>query len=161
ALSAVLIPDPPALATPSLLRLLARSGKPFDLLYAGDRMWPTVRHGERFPALPVADRPARTGEVVVACPGGIPDLLRVVRADAGAFTLRGDADPHESFNVPAEAVLARASLGERGATGAARTLRRVLLDLREAARGRPDPRPDPALTVQAKYDAQAPFYSAA
>jgi hypothetical protein len=45
-LSSVDLSDPPSFATPVLIRLFARAPEGLALRYAGDRMWPAVRHGQ-------------------------------------------------------------------------------------------------------------------
>src|SRR5262249_57315937 len=82
--SAVFVADPTALATPTLLALLLKGGSPVTLIYAGDRMEPAIRHGQRVVVDPVrgGEAPA-SGAVVLARLGGIPDLLRVEGASGG------------------------------------------------------------------------------
>ena len=42
---------------------------------AGDRMSPALRHGESLPLRPVPEGPIAPGTVVLAVPGGVPDVL--------------------------------------------------------------------------------------
>lgn len=160
-LSSVFVPDPPSLATPAVLRLMLRAGTSIELLYAGDRMWPTLRHGQivRVDPLGANEAPA-VGSVVLACPSGIPDMLRIESNHGELFRLRGDSDPEAAFDVPRANLLARLRGPARRRTAAARSVVRLLLDLRDAVRGRIDPVDDPARTVLSKYEAQAPFYAA-
>ena len=158
-LSAILLSDPPTFAPPFLLRRLLARGGSAELIYAGDRMWPAVRHGEKIRAQPLdKDVAPLPGEVVLACPLGIPDLLRVRDVEGDRVRLAGDADPAGPIEVSRDDVIARAGLPRRRVGAIRRTAARVLLDLREAWRGRTDAA-DPADTVRLKYDEQAPFYA--
>ncbi len=139
--------------------MLLRAG-PAPLLHVGDRMWPAIRDGETVVVRTLGDDPLARGEVVLCCPGGIPDLLRVEHEGPGGVVLRADADPGPADVLPAEEILGRASLSRERPRGLARIVRRVVLDVREAVRGCPDAGGDAAETVRAKYDAQEPFYSA-
>jgi SAM-dependent methyltransferase len=158
-LSTVLIAEPRCWATDALLRLLLRSTGQARVLYAGDRMWPALRHGQ-----PVVVRAVRTapapGAVVLALPDGLPDLLRVVAVDGSRIALAADADPGTVVELPVDAVLAVAVGGERRGPRAPRLLR-MALDLDEAWCGTQDAAAsdDPATTVRAKYDDQAPHYA--
>lgn len=158
--SAVFVADPTALATRSLLSLLLRGGSPVSVIYAGDRMEPAIPHGGRVVVDPArAVPPAGPGAVVLALPGGIPDLLRVESVGTGSWRLRADADDAPGIELAADALLGVARLPSRRIGARARRARRMRLDLHEALSGRPDPAPDPADTVRDKYDAQAPFYA--
>ena len=112
-LSALLLVDPPAFATPLLLRTLLAGGRPVELVYAGDRMWPAVAHGQVIRACPLGGEGPAAGDAVVACPGGIPELLRVEGADGDRLRLRGDSDPAGPTLVARDEVLARAPLPAR------------------------------------------------
>jgi len=46
-LSALFLPDPPLLAPAGILRRLLNGGRRIELIYAGDRMFPSIRDGER------------------------------------------------------------------------------------------------------------------
>lgn len=174
--SAVFLADPPSRAMPAMLRLLLRGGSPLQILYAGDRMWPAISDGARLVVTPLAGTaptgpgdpppglgapPPGPGDIVLACPGGIPDLLRIVDVSGEVIRLAADADASPPVHVRREDLLGVTHLPEsrsrRG--GGWRAGRRLVLDLREAVAGRPDPAPDPAQTVRSKYDAQAPFYA--
>jgi SAM-dependent methyltransferase len=165
--SALIVPDPPSLATPALLRLLLRAGGPIELLYAGDRMWPAVRHGQRvvvealgkMGAAGFPDGGLLAHAAVVASPSGYPDLFRAEILDDGRIRLRGDSDPGEAVDVSREILIARASLPCCRMSPTRRALRRIALDLREAVTGREDSDADPAGSVRLKYEIQAPFYA--
>lgn len=158
--SVLLLPDaPPSFAHPAVLRMLLASGDPLELLYAGDRMWPTVRHGQRVTVEAMGTERPTVGAVVLGCPSHIPDLFRIARLSGSTLLVRGDADPHESFSLEPGELLGRARLPIQRVTGSARALRRLWLDLREAWSGEPDTPTDPSGTVRSKYDAQAPFYA--
>ncbi len=157
--STTLIRDPPCFATSTLLRMLLSDSGPLDLIYAGDRMWPSVEHGSTFQA--VLPNPERlgTGSCVVALVGGIPELLRIDGISGDSFTLAGDADPGTVVEVGVDAIVAAALLPKARSGPLTRNLRRLMLDLSEAWSGRPDPSQDPAATVLDKYESQAVFYS--
>jgi SAM-dependent methyltransferase len=158
--SAVFVADPTGLATPSVLALLLRAGAPVALIYAGDRMEPAIRHGQRILVDPARGAaPPPPGAVVLAVPGGIPDLLRVESVSGGLYRLTADADAATAVELREDAILGIAQLPSRRLGARARRARRLRIDLREALTGRPDPAPDPADTVRRKYDAQAPFYA--
>src|SRR5262249_34419100 len=99
--SAVFVADPTALATPTLLALLLKGGSPVTLIYAGDRMEPAIRHGQRVVVDPVrgGEAPA-SGAVVLARLGGIPDLLRVEGASGGSCRLTADAEEAAEVDCP-------------------------------------------------------------
>jgi SAM-dependent methyltransferase len=128
-----------------------------EVVYAGDRMWPAIRHGDALVVSPISETQPGNGDVVLAMDGGIPDVMRFASA-GGAIALAGDADPG-----PPRPVTSRDLLGciDRASSRRPRNRRmlRTLLDLREAAAARPDATgDDPALTVLAKYDDQAVHY---
>jgi len=158
-LSTLLLTDPPCLATPLLLRFVLGADGSAELLYAGDRMWPAVAHGERLIVTPPDDDDVQPGAVVVVCPGGIPDLLRVTSRSNGELKLAADADPDLQETAPSDEVLgvARLARQRRGPFNA--RARRLALDLREAWTAAPDPADDPASTVREKYDEQADAYA--
>lgn len=158
-LSAVLLSDPRVYATPHLLRLMMGASGSAKVVYAGDRMWPAVHDQASIVVDRIAAADARPGDVLLASPGGIPDLLRLEGMRAGRLVLRGDADPLETFEAGTEEVLGRARLGRRRATRHGRALRRTALDLREAALRGVGRAADPAESIRRKYDAQAPFYA--
>jgi SAM-dependent methyltransferase len=158
-LSTILIADPPCFATESLLKILLAAGNPVRVMYGGDRMWPAVEQGSSFDILAADPTALRRGDPVVACPEGIPDLLRIDRRDGERILLAADADEGPAVSVAPEALVARAALERRRVSRPGRRLRRALLELTEAWGRRPDPAADPAATVLDKYDAQAPFYA--
>lgn len=161
-MSAVLVPDPPVYATPGLLRLLFRKGPGVELIYAGDRMWPAIRHGQRFRADPVVSGapPPPAGSVVLALSSGIPDLFRIESASGNALRVGLDSDANGSLELAAGDLLAVVRAPRRQSRRAGKNLRRLFLDLREAVSGGPEVADDPSDTVRSKYDAQAPFYAA-
>src|SRR2546425_13054272 len=122
-LSALVLPDPPVFLTPNLLRLLLQKGEATEIIYAGDRMVPALRHGAKVRLQRLEEAP-RLGEAVVACPSGIPDLLRVTSMSKAMIELRGDADPSEVLSVSREALLASARLPEEVPGQLLRFLRR-------------------------------------
>jgi len=159
-LSTVLLFEPRVLATPRVLQMLLGAEGEVALFYAGDGMWPAVRHGQRLVAEPVGGEPLRRGESVIACPAGVPDVLRVTGpSDPALVRVVADADPREAATLERSLVLARLRLPVRSTTPRVRELRRLLLDLGEATHRLPDAASDPADTVQAKYEMQAPFYA--
>jgi SAM-dependent methyltransferase len=124
-------------------------------------MWPALGHGQSFHvhALGAGEAP-QVGEAVLACPGGIPDLLRVVARFPRDLRLAADADPGAPCVVTHDEVIGRALLPPaRPRTRTGRWLRRLLLDQREAWTGRAAAGADAAQSVRDKYEAQAPFYA--
>jgi len=158
-LSTLLLTNPPCLATPILLRLVLEADGTAEMLYAGDRMWPAVTHGERLIVVPPDDDSVQTGAAVIVCPGDIPDLLRVASIDDGVVSLTADADPDLRETARLDEVLGVARLRRRHPGPFGARVRRLALDLREAWTGTPDPADDPALTVRDKYDEQADAYA--
>jgi SAM-dependent methyltransferase len=158
-LSAIFVPDPPMLATRTVLSLLLRAGGPAEVLYAGDRMGAAVPHGTRVRLAAERGGTLRSGDVVITA-SGPPDLVRVERAAEGTVWVTADADPAPASAVRREDVLAVADL-RRARPGAwRRGLARAVIDLREAASRGPDPGADPAASVRSKYAAQSAFYAA-
>jgi SAM-dependent methyltransferase len=156
-LSAIYLEEPRSLASAAVLRLLLAGEGRAAVVYAGDRMWPTVRHGDVVSVVPLPAGLPRPGEVVVAIDGGAPDLVRVVGI-AGALGAIGDADPEAARALRAGDVLGTAS-NFRERIPRWRALRRAWLDVAEAWTGKPDGADDPAATVREKYDDQAPHYA--
>jgi 2-polyprenyl-3-methyl-5-hydroxy-6-metoxy-1,4-benzoquinol methylase len=161
-LSALLLCDPPGYASRTVIRMLLHAQGSLALTYVGDRMTPTVRSGETV-AVARLEGPVRVGDLVVACPQGIPDLLRVTAVkDDGALHLQGDADPAPPEIVGADDLLGGASRPRGRTTALLRVARRLRLDLGEALGRRCDAETsDAAASVREKYDAHAPFYAAA
>ena len=155
-LSTVFLAEPRCLATPQLVRMLLGAG-PTRIIYAGDRMWPTVSHGATIGLSPLDDSPPEPGELLLVSRSGIPDVLRVVNRDGSRLSLKADADP-TSVAATTDDVLARCRLPGKRPSESGRRIRRALLDLHEATRSL-DYRQDPARTVLEKYDFQAPFYA--
>lgn len=158
-ISSVLIENPPCLATRELVRMLLGGGE-LDLVYAGDRMWPAVAHGRRIRVSAAGDEPLRPGSVVLAAVSGIPDLLRVEALAGDRVRLAADADPGAPVEIAREEILARTELPLRRVGALGRARRRLTLELREAGHDERSTE-DPALSVQRKYEYQAPFYSRA
>jgi SAM-dependent methyltransferase len=155
----VFLTDPFTFATPSTLRLLLRSGE-VEVVYTGDRMWPGLRHGQRVRCQRVGDGLPSPGQVVLACPSGVPDLLRVVAADGDGVWLAGDADPGPHEHVARDAIVATTDLAPRHSGRWARRRRRLWIDFHEAVARRSDEADDLAESVRFKYDSQARFYAA-
>jgi SAM-dependent methyltransferase len=153
--SAVYLANPRVLATPSVLRLMIAGEGRAEVVYAGDRMWPAIRHGEALVVRPAAGEPA-SGELVLAVEGGIPDVWRMARATAGAAVI-ADADPGPPRPLGTADVLGRIERARRGGR-LLRSVPRTWLDLHEAAVSGPDPLADRADTVREKYDGQAVHY---
>jgi SAM-dependent methyltransferase len=158
-LSTILLSDPRCFATDGLVRMLLASERSLELVYAGDRMWPAVRHGQSLIVEPVSAGDLARGDAVLVSRSGIPDLLRVSGVGSDGVTLAADADPEPDLLLPAEAVLGRTSVPRTPPAPRLARLRRLALDVREAWTGRPDRSEDPAATVCDKYDSQAALYA--
>jgi len=158
-LSALHLAEPRSFVTSAVLRrLLARGGRA-TLIYSGDRMWPTLKHGQSFVAHPLPAGGAPPGSTVVISPEGIPDVARVVGTGPEGVQVVCDADPSPPMIVPHAQMLALAALPAGSAGRTHRAIRRLAIDLREALQAGPDAAQDAASTVQAKYEALAPFYA--
>ena len=157
-LSAVYLDEPRVLASPAVLRLMLSGEGRAVVRYAGDRMWPALRHGQALEITPLAGRAPEDGEVVLTVDEGVPDLLRVLRAK-GKLELVADAGDETGRRVAEADLLGHASLDRR--RPGARSWVRVKLDLAEAWRGRPESGADPATSVREKYDAQSTHYARA
>ncbi len=155
-LSAVLLTEPPVLASAQMLRLLLRTG-PLQVRYAGDRMGSAIRHGGLVSVRSRSQTPA-VGAVVLALVEGAPDLLRVAAVEGERVLLQGDADPGAGEWVARDAVLGLTELPVRCPGIRSRVAARLLADLREAWGARAEAQD--GADVRAKYDAQAPFYAA-
>jgi SAM-dependent methyltransferase len=148
--------DPRALASPTILKMFLASERRATLVYAGDRMWPTVRHGQQLLVQPLTS-PPEVGDVVLVLDGGVLDVMRIVQTNDG-IAVAADADPAPPQRRDAKDVVGRiAAAPPRGRLSAA--FRRRLLDWVEAATAGPDVTEDPADTVLQKYDEQAPNYA--
>ncbi|HEX5045397.1 MAG TPA: class I SAM-dependent methyltransferase [Candidatus Polarisedimenticolaceae bacterium] len=154
-LSAVLLSEPPVLASAQALRLLLRGG-PLTVRYAGDRMGSALPHGLLVSVRAQAEGPA-TGSVVLALVEGAPDLLRVGAVEGARVLLQGDGEAGAGQWVERSAILAVADLPRRRVRPWARAASRLLADLREAWGARAEARD--GADVRSKYDAQAPFYA--
>jgi len=149
---------PPGYASAFLLRRALARGKGAEVLYAGDRMWPAIRHGQKVRIAPVDAARLARGDVVATSEGGPPDLLRVATLVGDGVGLAGDADPAPATVVARGSILGRVDLPRRRSPAILRGARRLVIDVREALREGPDAFEDAAATVREKYDAQAPFY---
>ncbi len=158
-LSSLHLKDLPTYAPPGLLRMFLSKAGQLELLYTGDRMWPSVTHGQTVRITPVPDGPLARGLAVIACPDGIPDLLRLVEVSGYEAQLASDAVPGEKFMVKREDILAIVDLTRKMTWPLTKVLRRMWIDLKEAATVRLDATLDQAESVRRKYDAQAPFYA--
>ena len=158
-LSTLLLDQPRGYATPMLLRILLNSGGVVRLIYAGDRMWPSLRHGSTIEVDPLAGGGLEPGSAVVACPQGIPDLLRIEGVSGTRVRLAADADPQAGIALSLDDVLASARLPMERPGRVRRAARRLFLEVTEALRHPPDSASDPSGTVLRKYDTQSAFYA--
>jgi hypothetical protein len=156
-LSAVYLDEPRALASPAIVRMILGAEGHIDLRYAGDRMWPTLRHGEPIRVVPLRSSALPHGGVVLAMADGALDVVRL-RVSRHAMTGTCDADPAPPRPISREDVLGEMGTRRRGPAVPASALR-LWLDLREAVTGEPESSGDPASTVRDKYDAQALHYA--
>ena len=155
--SAVYLREPRALASPAVVRLLIAGEGGLDCIYAGDRMWPALRHGQAIRVGPLAARGPSDGELVLAQDGNVVEAVRVTRR-GGTMRASCDADPAPSRVLDRGLMLgsvASAASGRRVPP----SLARVWLDLHEAAAGAADAEDDPSGTVKTKYDEQAIHYA--
>ena len=154
--SAVYLDRPRVLASPAVLALMMAGEGRADVVYAGDRMWPAIRHGQPLVVSPVAPVPPAAGDVVLSLERGVPDVVRLA-GRAGHLGVIADADSGPPRPVAADQLLGRITpaLPRRAPHG---PLARTVLDLVEAAGHGPDPLDDPAATVRDKYDDQAVHY---
>jgi SAM-dependent methyltransferase len=153
--SAVYLNQPRVLASPAVLRLLMAGEGRVEVVYAGDRMWPAIRHGDTLVVSPVSESAPAEGDVVLTIDGGIPDVMRMA-AEGGVATVTADADPGPPRPVTSDDLLGRVERAPRRRL-LRRSMARIWLDLREAAAGA-DPVDDPAQSVRQKYDDQAVHY---
>jgi SAM-dependent methyltransferase len=148
--------DPRALASPTIIKMFLASERRATIVYAGDRMWPTLRHGQELLIQP-STSPPKLGDVVLVRDGGLLDVLRVARTKDG-IAVAADADPAPPRQIDAKDVAGRIDAAAPRGPFSAAFLRR-LLDWVEAVTVRPDVTEDPADTVLQKYDEQAPNYA--
>jgi 2-polyprenyl-3-methyl-5-hydroxy-6-metoxy-1,4-benzoquinol methylase len=146
------------MASARIVELLLNGEESLQVRYAGDRMWPSIAHGEGVRLTPLAGAPAR-GSVVLCLVDGVPDLLRVVRAEGDRTEIAGDADPSSTIRLDRREILAVADLPRRPSGHGWRAWRRLRIDLAETRRTADSPARDLASTVMAKYDEQARFYA--
>lgn len=132
-------------------------GKTVELLYAGDRMAPALRHGQSL-SLQASSGGLLPGEMVVASPAGIPDVFRVDLLDGDEVLLSADADPSPAIRLPQGMVLARVDARALRTGQKGRAWRRLVMDFREAWMGRIDAATPAAESIRVKYDVQAPYY---
>ncbi len=156
--SSVFMPDPPVLVTPVLINLLLRSGTGDELVYAGDRMWPALRHGSRVQVLPPTGE-SRPGQMVLCNLHGVVDILRVKEVRGGALILAGDADAGPTIRILPDQILGVVDRADVPVSGLRRNLARQFLDLMEMFRTWNEPNDDPSDSILSKYDYQAPFYA--
>lgn len=154
--SAVYLNQPRILASPAVLRLLMAGEGRAEVVYAGDRMWPAIRHRQALVVRPVAGSGPAQGDVVLTLDGGIPDVMRWADA-GGAIAVTADADPGPPRPVTPSELLGRIESAPRRPK-TSRSIARTWLDLVEAAASGPDSEDDPAATVLHKYDDQAVHY---
>lgn len=156
--SSVFMPDPPVLATPVLLNLLLRGEGGAELVYAGDRMWPALRHGGRVRVSPPHGAP-EPGQMVLCDLHGVVDILRVDQVRGETLVLAGDADAGATLSIRKNQVVGLIAEPGRPVPRWRRILSRHLLDLRESVRTWGDRAGDPSESVLSKYEYQAPFYA--
>ncbi len=154
--SALYLDEPRALASPAILRLMLAGEGRAAVVYAGDRMWPSVRHGQELRVAPLAQPAASAGDVVVVVADGILDVLRLTTSGPA---LRVAADADGSFErdvlVP-ELIGVVPSLA--GRSWWPRAIARMWLDVAEALTLSGGGPADAAETVRDKYDDQAVHY---
>ncbi len=155
-ISAVYLDQPRVLVSPVVLRLLMAGEGRAEVVYAGDRMWPTIRHGQTLVVSPVAESTPAEGDVVLAVDGGIPDVMRMA-ASGGEAAVTADADPEPPHTLTIGELLGRIEPSPPRRTPS-RSIARTWLDLLEAVAAGPDEADDPASTVREKYDDQAVHY---
>jgi len=156
--STLLLAENRALAPALFLKRLLRAGHPVEMIYAGDRMMPSVRSGSTIQVEPLGDEVPRPGEVVLVEVDCVPDLLRISQVRDGRVRLHGDADPEDATLVPIDRILGRVRLPLRNSWAVHRVLKRLAIDHREALTPVRFKDGDPASSVRVKYEFQAPFY---
>ncbi|MGH9866588.1 MAG: class I SAM-dependent methyltransferase [Candidatus Polarisedimenticolia bacterium] len=159
-LSIVAFEDPSLPASRFMVKRLLESGRRVTLTYLGDRMHPAILHGGRVEVRPVKDASVVKGDVVLAMPGGIMDLLRVQRLEGGQVVLGADADPACHATLAAGDILGVADLRRHAFSKAGCAWRRLRIDLHEATRCGIDASIEAGDSVRRKYETQAPFYGA-
>lgn len=154
--SAVYLSEPRVLASPSMLRLVLSGEGRAEVVYAGDRMWPTLRHGQALVVTPVLGSVPLAGDVVLANEGGILDVVRLA-AGGGEPAVVADADPAPPRSIAPGGLFGRIEQAPQRRMRN-RSHARLILDLLEAALRAPDPAEDRAQGVRDKYDEQAVHY---
>jgi SAM-dependent methyltransferase len=160
-LSTLIDPAIGTLCSPALIALPLRASGETRVLYAGDRMWPAIDHGQVVELRPVGDAAFSEGEVLAVNRDGSPDLLRLLSREGQRLRLQGDADPGGAIFLDRARVLARVSLPTLGLSERRRRWHRLRIDVSEARQGRVTAAADAAASVRGKYDVQAAFYAAA
>jgi SAM-dependent methyltransferase len=155
-LSTVYLREPWSIVSPAVLRLLLQSDGAVECVYAGDRMWPALRHGQEIRVLPQGAGGPHPGDLVLVQDQQMVDVLRVT-GEAGALRGACDADPSPPEPIDPARVLGMVAPAARRLP-VPRGLVRLWLDLMEAATAGADV-DDPAETVRGKYDHQAIHYA--
>ena len=155
-LAGVYLDNPRALASPTIIKMFLAGERQAVIVYAGDRMWPAVRHGQELlvhPSIP----PAKLGDVVLVLDGGVLDVVRVAQ-EGELIAVAADADPAPPRQLSAQSVIGRIDGVPSRRQFSAASLR-SWRDLVEAVTAGPDVTKDPAETVLEKYDEQATNYA--
>jgi hypothetical protein len=92
---------------------VVRAGGFVWLAADGLSMMPLLRPGDRLLVAPAGE--VRRGQVVLARLGGRLVAHRVVRVDGLGITMRGDACDRDDLRIPAEALVGRVVVAQRGA----------------------------------------------
>lgn len=159
-LATVYLKQPASVATPIMLRMLLAGEGRVELIYAGDSMWPTLRHGQSIFARQAPDGPLPEGAVLLVLRESIPDMLRLEREQGDGLVLSADADVETTLTLPRASLLAEMELPRTLPPSiASRRRHRLRLDLEEAWCGAVDEGVQSAESVRLKYDAQAGFYA--
>ena len=135
----LLFSDPPMYASTVMLRMfLGQPGSSLEVIYAGDRMWPALAHGQKVRTTPLESSTPPIGSIVVVEVDGVPDLLRIAGYEGESVLLRADSDPAPGLRVTADALLASVDLPIRPGAHRGAGRRRWMLDIHEAWTAQPD-----------------------